>query len=302
MICDLQVNGFIGIDFSSPELTPEAFREACHAVIQRGTTIFLPTVITSPEALYKRNLTLMVKILEEDDVLNRHIPGFHLEGPFISPAPGAVGAHNPAAVHTPDCALFDRLMAYADGRIKLLTVAAEVAGAETLTQHVVAKGVAVSCGHQMATAADLSRLAEAGATALTHVGNGVPNLLPRHENPILAGLGETRLKIMFIPDGHHLPLDFLRMLARLIPASRLIATSDASPAAGLPPGRYTILGNDAVLEPNGRLHNPEKQCLVGSSATLAQCVEVLRNLNGFTDEQLNAITWHNPMTLIGLGM
>jgi N-acetylglucosamine-6-phosphate deacetylase len=90
------------------------------------------------------------------------------------------------------------------------------------------------------------------------------------------------------------------MLASLIPVSRLIATSDASPAAGLPPGRYNVLGNDVVLEPNGRLHNPEKQCLVGSSATLSECVEVLRGLHCFTEEQLESITWENPMNLIGL--
>jgi N-acetylglucosamine-6-phosphate deacetylase len=300
MICDLQVNGFIGVDFSSPKLTAESFREACHSVIQRGTTVFLPTLITSPESLYERNLSLMRTVLERDEALAHHVPGFHLEGPFISPEPGAVGAHNPEAVCTPDCALFDRLMAYSGGHIKLLTLAAERLGADVLATHAIAQGVAVSCGHQMALAADLSRLADAGAVALTHLGNGVPNLLHRHNNPILAGLGETRLKIMFIPDGHHLPPDFLRMLASLIPAYRLIATSDASPAAGLPPGRYNVLGNDAVLEPDGRLHNPEKQCLVGSSATLSECVEVLRSLNCFTEEQLEMITWENPMNLIGL--
>ncbi len=300
MICDLQVNGFIGVDFSSPALTAPSFREACHALLQRGTTVFLPTVITAPESLYERNLALMSAVLEQDDELARHIPGFHLEGPFISSEPGAVGAHDPAAVCAPDSALFDRLLTYSGGRIKLLTVAADVPGADRLARYAIGKGVAISCGHHLATAADLSRMAEAGASALTHFGNGVPNLLHRHNNPILAGLGETRLKLMFIPDGHHLPADFLRMLASLIPATRLIATSDASPAAGLPPGRYNVLGNDVVLEPDGRLHNPKKQCLVGSSATLSECVEVLRSLHCFTEEQLETISWENPMNLIGL--
>ena len=300
MICDLQVNGFIGVDFSSSKLTAESFREACHTVIQRGTTVFLPTMITSPESLYERNLSLMRAVLEQDEALAHHVPGFHLEGPFISPEPGAVGAHNPEAVCVPDCALFDRLMAYAGGHIKLMTLAAERPSADVLATHAIAKGVAVSCGHHMALTADLSRLADAGAVALTHLGNGVPNLLHRHNNPILAGFGETRMKIMFIPDGHHLPLEFLRMLAHLIPVDRLIATSDASPAAGLPPGRYNVLGNDVVLEPNGRLHNPDKNCLVGSSATLSECVEVLRSLHCFTEEQLEIITWENPMNLIGL--
>jgi len=300
MLLDLQVNGFIGVDFSAPDLTPEGFREAGHALVQRGVDLFLPTLITSSMETYERNLGIACRALEMDGELAAHIPGFHLEGPFLSPEPGAIGAHDPRWVHLPDCAAFDQLMAYAGGRVKLLTLAAEQPGADALARHAVSRGVAVSCGHQLAGAADLARVAEAGATALTHLGNGMPNMVNRHRNSVLAGLGETRLSIMFIPDGHHLPLEFLQMLSRLIPVSRLIATSDASPAAGLPPGRYHVLGNDAVLEPDGRLHNPEKQCLVGSSATLAACADVLRAIGCFTDAEVQQMVWDNPRRLIGL--
>jgi len=298
MLCDLQVNGFIGVDFSAPDLSPDGFREACHVLIRRGIDLFLPTVITSPMATYERNLSLICRALEADAGLAAHIPGVHIEGPFISPEPGAVGAHDPGCVRLPDCAVFDRIMACAKGRVKLLTIAAEQPGADALARHAVAQGVAVSCGHQLADASDLARIAEAGATALTHLGNGMPNLVHRHRNPFLAGLGETRLSVMFIPDGHHLPPEILRMFAKLIPVSRLIATSDASPAAGLPPGRYKVLGNDAVLEENGLLHNPAKQCLVGSSATLAECAEVLRSIRCFTDEEVQQMVWDNPRKLI----
>jgi len=296
--CDLQVNGFISVDFSAPDLTREGFREACHALVKRGVDVFLPTFITSPMSTYERNLAIACEVLESDAELAAHIPGFHIEGPFISPEPGAVGAHDPNSVRLPDGAAFDQIMAYAKGKIKLLTLAAEQPGADVLTRHAVAHGVAVSCGHQLASADDLARIADAGATALTHLGNGMPNRVHRHKNPFLAGLGETRLNIMFIPDGHHLPLEILRLLAKLIPVSRLIATSDASPAAGLPPGRYHVLGNDAVLEESGLLHNPEKQCLVGSSATLVECAEVLRSINCFTDAEVRRMVWDNPRKVI----
>lgn len=295
---DLQVNGFIGVDFSSETLTEESFSSACRAMIGKGTAAFLPTLITSPEPLLKRNISVMLSALKKDPQLNRHILGLHLEGPFVSKEPGAVGAHDPSAVAAPDIALFDRLYHASEGRLRLLTIAAETVGAAQLAAHAVTCGTAVSCGHQMAGADDLAALASAGATALTHLGNGMPNMVHRHNNPLLAGLAEERLQIMFIPDGHHLPQHVLRLFARAAGAGRLIATSDTSPIAGLPPGTYTTLGNKAVLEPDGLLHNPDKQCLVGSSATMLICMNVLHGLGLFTLEELLRIGFYNPLALI----
>ena len=296
---DLQVNGFVGVDFSSETLTEEAFVHAGHTLLGCGTAAFLPTLITNSEARLHRNLTLMASALKKDATLARHVLGIHLEGPFISREPGAVGAHDPAAVHAPDIALFERLYAWSEGRLRLLTLAAELPGAADLARHAVKRGVTVSCGHQLAGPDDLARLVEAGATALTHLGNGMPNLVHRHNNPLLVGLAEERLKILFIPDGHHLPRHVLKVFARAAGAERLIATSDAASAAGLPPGAYNVLGSHAILEPNGLLHDPEKQCLVGSSATLLACMNVLHSLDLFTLDDLVRIGFHNPLALIG---
>jgi N-acetylglucosamine-6-phosphate deacetylase len=297
---DLQVNGFVGVDFSHEALTEEAFLHAGHALIARGTAAFLPTLITSYEARLHRNLTVIAQALKKDAVLARHVLGLHLEGPFISKEPGAVGAHDPAAVHLPDRNYFERLFAWSEGRLRLLTLAAELPGAAELARHAVTRGVAVSCGHQLAGPADLALLAEAGATALTHLGNGMPNLVSRHANPLLAGLAEERLKVLFIPDGHHLPHHVLKVFARAAGADRLIATSDASSAAGLPPGTYDVLGNRAVLEPDGLLHNPEKHCLVGSSSTLLACMNVLHHCGLFSLDELIRIGFSNPLALVGL--
>jgi N-acetylglucosamine-6-phosphate deacetylase len=297
---DLQVNGFVGVDFSSEALTEEGFVHAARTLLERGTAAFLPTLITNHEALLRRNLTIIVRALKNDAVLARHIPGFHLEGPFISREPGAVGAHDPAAVHVPSCEVFDRLREWAGGRLRLLTLAADVPGADRLTRHAVACGVTVSCGHHLAGPEDVRRLADAGASALTHLGNGMPNQVHRHNNPLLAGLAEERLKVLFIPDGHHLPDHVLNVFARAAGADRLIATTDAASAAGLPPGTYDVLGNRAVLEPDGRLHNPEKQCLVGSSATLLACMNVLHALGFFPLDALLRIGFYNPLKLIGI--
>jgi N-acetylglucosamine-6-phosphate deacetylase len=297
---DLQVNGFAGVDFNAPGLTAEAFAHTARALAASGTAAFCPTLITGDPANICRNLGVMLAAMRVDAEVRRCVLGFHLEGPFISPEPGAVGAHDPRWVAAPDSALLDRLMDVAEGYVRLLTVAAELPGAVELARHAVSRGVTVSCGHQMAhTAAQLAAMADAGATALTHLGNGVPNLLPRHDNVIWAGLAEERLAVMFIPDGHHLPPSVLKVYVRAAGAGRLVAVSDASHPAGLPPGRYRVLGNDAVLEPDGLLHNPAKKCLVGSSATMRQVMEVLASPDiGLSEDDRVRIGYENPLRLI----
>ena len=40
---------------------------------------------------------------------------------------------------------------------------------------------------------------------LTHLGNGMPNQVHRHNNPVMAGLAAHRLAATIITDGFHLP-------------------------------------------------------------------------------------------------
>lgn len=296
---DLQVNGFLGVDFSSPELTEADFILACRALLALGTVAFLPTVITSSRQTYARNLPLMADVMAREEFQGRLL-GFHLEGPFISRVPGAVGAHNPAYVCDPDVAWLEQLLDWAGGRVRLLTLAAELPGAEDLARCAVERGITVSIGHSLFTPFDLDRMAAAGATALTHLGNGLPNVLPRHDNPLWAGLAHDAYTAMLITDGHHLPAPVIKTAARAKGVDRFIVVSDASPVAGLPPGRYHVLDNDAILEPSGRFHNPERQCLVGSAATMGQCMAHLASLDVFSEAELKQIGWGNPLRLIGV--
>lgn len=297
---DLQVNGFGGADFSSPDLTADTFAAACRKLLDLGTAAFLPTVITSSLSLYERNLPLIANAIRSKEFRGRLL-GIHLEGPFISREPGAVGAHNPKWVRKPDAKLLDRLFALADGTVRLITIAAELDGADKLARRAVKGGAAVSIGHSLATDADMARLVKAGATALTHLGNGLPNQLPRHQNPIWAGLANDSLTAMIITDGHHLPASVIKTMVRAKGAKHTVVVSDASPAAGLPPGHYNVLGNDAILERSGRLHNPAKKCLVGSSATMLQCMNHLASLQLLSFEELVTVGFINPLRVIGVG-
>ncbi len=298
---DLQVNGFLGTNFSDPHLTKEAFVEASRALLSRGTAAFLPTVVTGPEKMYERNLPIIARVIQSDEFRGQLL-GIHIEGPFISPQPGAVGAHRPEFVCLPDTNLFEKMMEWADGCIKLFTLAAELPDADSVTRQAKAAGITVSIGHSLAAPEDLERLANAGATMVTHLGNGLPNLLPRHENFIWNALADDDYAVMVIADGNHLPEPILKSIIRAKKPERIIIVSDAAPIAGLPPGRYTTLGNEVELEESGRIYNAEKQCLVGSSATMLHCMNHLAWLDFLTLDELIAIGFKNPLDSIGMSI
>jgi N-acetylglucosamine-6-phosphate deacetylase len=97
-------------------------------------------------------------------------------------------------------------------------------------------------------------------------------LLHRHENPVLAQLGEDSLAASFIADGIHLPLEVLRTFIRAKGPSRTVLVTDAMSAAGAPPGRYTI--GDLVVEvgKDRIVRQPGSPNFAGSALTMNDAV------------------------------
>lgn len=208
----------------------------------------------------------------DDPLLTALAPGFHVEGPFISPVEGARGAHPLHAVRPISGAVWRRLQRASGGRIRLLTLAPELRGAARFIRRLRDENVLPALGHTMATAAQIAEAAAAGALLSTHLGNGCPATLARHGNPVFAQLGCDALAASFIADGVHLPPEVLRSLARAKGLSRTILVSDAMAAAGATPGRYTLgdltllVGRDGVVRETGRQH------FAGSALTMEQAV------------------------------
>ncbi|MCU0915166.1 MAG: amidohydrolase family protein [Planctomycetes bacterium] len=298
-LVDLQVNGYQGIDFSGASLTEEEFVQACRELLEAGATAFLPTLITSPTEVYERNLPILANVLSREEFQGR-VLGVHLEGPFISTEDGARGAHSIQWVRKPDPNYLQELVRWSQGTIRLLTIAADQEGAADLSRAARSHGIAVSLGHHLANEQDLERLVLVGAKALTHLGNGVPALLSRHQNPVWAGLANDDLAAMIIADGHHLPPSLLKTIVRTKGPGRCIVVSDASPLAGLPPGAYWSMGADVVLREDGKLFNPATGYMAGSSATILGCANHVAGLGLAGLNELSQMFFYNPLRLIGL--
>lgn len=296
---DLQVNGYLGIDFSAADLAEDDVVRVCRKLLARGTAAFLPTVITSPPAVYERNLPMIAAVMDRAEFRGRLL-GFHIEGPFLSPEPGARGAHLSKYMSEVDIGLAEKIFDWADGKVRLLTVAAELLGVEALIGYARERGAAVSVGHSLFTESDLDTASVAGALGLTHLGNGLPNLIDRHRNPIWVGLADDRYSAMLITDGHHLPPSIIKIALRAKGVAHTIVVSDASALAGMPPGRYVVGSLETVLEESGLLHIPARNCMFGSSAIMIECMNYLASLYPLDLDDLLAMGFYNPLRLIGV--
>jgi len=299
-LIDVQINGFGGVDFNRPGLTPEEWRHACTRLRAQGCTGFLATLITHSDAETTQLL----------DDLNRcrtaepaNCLGFHLEGPFLNPDPGTRGAHDPAQMIPADSALFDRWNEIAGGAIRFLTLAPEIApqAALALIGQVRAAGVHVSIGHSTAMGETLRRAVDAGAETWTHLGNAVPRQIDKFENVLLHALAEERISAFLIPDGLHLPPHAFLALARAL-GSRLLLTTDAMSGAAAPAGqdRFSLGAQEVEVSADGRAVLPGSGRLAGSTLTPFAGVFRAAELGGMSW----AAAWESfsirPARLLGL--
>jgi len=255
---DIQINGFAGVDFQQLGLTAAQLRRAVDALAAHQTLRFFATLITdAPDALCEK-FQHLERLRASDPVVASAIAGYHLEGPWLSPEPGYRGAHDPKHMSAPNLRTFERLQAAAGGNIRLVTLAPELPGAIEFIRAIMGQGVHVSLGHTKASDAEIDAAIEAGARFCTHLGNGVPIELSRHDNVIQRLLTRDELIAFFIPDGIHLPPGILKNFFRAKPAGKALFSTDCMAAAGAPPGRYPLgklsleVGADRVVRLPGR--------------------------------------------------
>src|ERR1700730_17292512 len=86
--CDVQINGCDGISFNSAHLTAAQVRHVVAVCRRHGIAQLCPTLVTGPFEALAHGLAMLRQVCEDDADLARAIPGFHVEGPYISPMDG----------------------------------------------------------------------------------------------------------------------------------------------------------------------------------------------------------------------
>lgn len=297
-LIDVQINGYLGIDFSGVGLTVKDVSKAVKALWKEGITTFFPTLISRPDDLLKQNFRVLARAKDDPEV-GMSIPGFHMEGPYISPVQGYSGSHPREYIRKPEWEEFKAYQEAAGYAIKLITVAPEVEDGIPFISKCVEDGVVVSLGHHNGSAEVIQQAVDAGAFMSTHLGNGCANQINRHHNPIWPQLADTRLTLSIIVDGFHLTKEEVISFYKVKGPECTILVSDMVNLAGLPPGEYKR-GNQTFLLTPYVVKYPAEDVLEGAASSLRRCMGNMMRFTGCSLKDAIRMASTNPARIFKL--
>lgn len=261
-----------------------------------GTTALLPTTITErTEAI----TTALHGVAEVQRAAPEHaatILGAHVEGPFINDQ--RLGAQPPFA-RAPD---LTELATWLDtGVVRVMTLAPELPGAETVLPAFAEHSVRASIGHTNATYAEVTEFLGAACehgvqTGFTHLYNAMTGLTHRAPGAVGAALTCPNSFGELILDLHHVHEAGALVAAQALGA-RFMLVTDAMRAAGQTSGT-SELGGQTVHVANGTARLADGT-LAGSMLTMWEAFQNAQRI-GLTVAQASYAASSAPAQYLGL--
>jgi N-acetylglucosamine-6-phosphate deacetylase len=158
--------------------------------------------------------------------------------------------------------------------VGIVTIAPELEGGIDLIRWLTSRGHRVSLGHSGATYDQTLEAIAAGARHATHLFNRMPAL--HHRVPGMAGaiLETVEVAAELICDGFHVHPALIRSAIAAKGASRIMAISDGTAAAGLDVGAWTSLGGQAITVGDSAAYLRDGT-VAGSITTLGRMFQTL---------------------------
>lgn len=272
---DVHIHGAGGHDVMQG--TARALDRITSTVALHGTTSIVATTVTAPIEETCRSLEGVASYIHAHATPDysgsaaAEVLGIHLEGPFVSKAKR--GVHPLKSIAEPSVEVLKKLLAAADGLVKIVTVAPELSGAIELIKVAVAAKIVAALGHTDADYDQARAAIQAGARHAVHAYNAMRPF--EHRDPGIMGaiLTDPEVTAEIIADGVHVAGPAIQVLIGCKGVDSVLLVSDGIAATGMPDGNYR-LGNFEVTVKNGVCRNSEGR-LAGSTLTLDRAV---RNL------------------------
>jgi len=317
---DVHVHGVEGVDSLDAD---DSIASMAERLPRYGVTAFCPTTVAcAPDAL--RHVLVQVRRARAIPMPRsaRVLPA-HLESNFVNPE--YRGAQPAGCLRSPLSALagapkgargFSRAAVEFSGAdilaeieraapdVGIVTLASELDGGLDLIRWLIGRGHRVSLGHSAATFEQATAAIAAGARQATHLFNRMPPI--SHREPGLAGavLQAEEVAAELVCDGAHVHPAMVRAAIAAKQPSRLMAITDATAVAGLPPGARAALGGQPIVAGNTTALLPDGT-IAGSLVTMDRVFQMLVGAAGqslVTAAVMCATTPARELGLVGYGV
>ncbi|KAL3316109.1 putative N-acetylglucosamine-6-phosphate deacetylase [Cichlidogyrus casuarinus] len=269
---DIQINGALGIDFSTHDgpLDEKIFCDLASYLLKSGTTSICPTVITSPKSAYPKiwhNLDKFINSFEPIRVL-----GIHMEGPFLSSDKRGMHPENFIAEFGVD-AKKTLLETYGNffQNIRIVTLAPELDNACQAIEYLTSRQIKVGLGHTAANYDQMLKAFDRGASFITHLFNAMPAF--HHRSPSVLGslIDSEKVYAGIIADKVHSHPKSLKLAERAT-NGRVILITDGNVAMGLKDGDYKF-GDREITVDKSIAYVKGTKTLAGATQPMLKCVE-----------------------------
>ncbi|MCX2576315.1 N-acetylglucosamine-6-phosphate deacetylase [Pedobacter sandarakinus] len=252
---DLQIYGAGGRLFSANP-TVESLTIMEDDLLKKGTTGFLACMATNTPDVFNE----CIKAAKEHRTIAKNCLGLHLEGPFLNPK--RLGAHVPEFVRKASLEEIKELLDFADGVIKMMTIAPELQD-DRVIAYLLDNGVVVSLGHSNATHQEATNAYNKGIQTTTHLFNAMSPVHHREPGIPTAIFNHHKAMASIIADGRHVDFEVVKFAKKLL-EDRLFLITDAVTECSNGPYQHVKSGDKFVM-PDGTLS--------GSSLTMLQAVK-----------------------------
>ena len=288
-LVDIHSHGAAGEDFSDGN--PEGLKKILQYEKRCGITSYCPTSMTFPKERL-RQIFASIKGAQTED--GATVVGINMEGPFLDPA--KKGAHVEGYIRKPDIEFFRECQNASGGRIKVVTVAPNMEGAEEFIE-TFKDDVVISIGHTGADYDCAAKAMEKGAHHVTHLYNAMNPLGHRAPGVIAAAADDPLCMVEMIGDGIHIHPAVVRNTFRMFGEERIVLISDSMMAAGMENGVYELGGQKVIM--NNRKAVLEDGTIAGSATNLYECMQCVIAM-GVPERTAIFAATRNPAKSIGI--
>ena len=255
--------------------------------LKQGTTTLLPTTLTATLNDTIKALEGLGDFIDQNNNLT-NILGVHLEGPFINP--NKLGAQ-PKYTQLPNIDFIERIKDKV--KIKIITLAPELEGADSCIDYLINNNINVQIGHSLADYNCCMKIMNKNKVGFTHLYNAMSGNDHRNPGVLTAALRHAEFSEI-ICDLYHVDQENIHLAHKCIP--KLYAITDAISASGMPDGEYDF-ANTKITKKNGKalIHS---DVLAGSVINMHDTFKNLVKIN-FSLQKTVAMTSFNAAQYLG---